>query len=518
MRYPIGIQTFQKLREGDFLYVDKTAIVHRLVQSNRYNLLCRPRRFGKSLTVSTLEAYFEGKRELFKGLAIEELEKDWTVYPVLRLDFNSANYSDKDALQEALNITISKWEKIYGKNSEEISPAARFCGVIERAYEQTGKQVVILIDEYDKPLLANLEEDVQQDDIRRELKAFYSVLKTQDRYIRFAFLTGVTKFSKVSIFSDLNNLSDITLDERFESLCGITQAELDDYFHDPIKELSKKLDVSIEEVSANLKARYDGYHFSARMTDIYNPFSLLNAFSKQQLGSYWFETGTPTFLVRLVKRGLIDAVGIDNVEMSASELGNVDVVNGNAASIFFQSGYITIKNYNREFNLYRLGVPNGEVAEGLYSCLLPTYTTVREGTGGVTIYRLTQSIYNDDIDEFLDILASFFADYNYELIPRHDLERHYQNVIFIVCKLLGLRVDAEYHTSAGRVDLIVQTTKSVFLFEFKLNTPPSKPRRALRQIEVKDYAAAFKSDPRHVYKIGVNFDSEIRGIKDWEIE
>lgn len=518
MRYPIGIQTFEKLREGDFLYVDKTAIIHSLATQAGYFFLSRPRRFGKSLTISTLEAYFEGKRELFKGLAMENLEKDWTVYPVLRLDFNSGNYRDKSALQSVFKYTLDKWENIYGKFPADMPVAQRFSAVIERAYEKTGKQVVILIDEYDKPLLANIEEDVQQDDVRSELKAFYSVLKTQDRYIRFAFLTGVTKFSKVSIFSDLNNLKDITLAPNYEALCGITQEELDSYFQASIKKLADNLGVSPQQAREKLKARYDGYHFSSRMTDIYNPFSLLNAFADCQLGSYWFETGTPTFLIKLLQKNNYVMSDMEGKTIDTSGLGNIDSIATDPTPLFFQAGYLTLKDYDREYGLYTLGVPNGEVTDGLYKQLLPVYSSVPTNGAPTQMMYLTRALLADDIDEFLDILASFFADYNYELIPRHDLERHYQNVIFIVCKLLGLRVGAEYHTSAGRIDLIVQTAKSVFLFEFKLNTPPSKRRRALRQIEAKDYAAAFKADPRHVFKIGVNFDSDIRGIKDWEIE
>ena len=515
MNYPIGMQSFCQIRKNGYLYVDKTALVHRLVGGGRYYFLSRPRRFGKSLLVSTLDAYFTGRKELFTGLAIERLERSWTVHPVLHIDLNGGDYTKPGELERMFNRMFTEWEKLYGSDKAETTLPLRFGGIIRRAAEQTGQGTVVLVDEYDKPLLQNIGHAARRDELRNEMKAVFSQLKTQDRYIRFAFLTGVTKFSKVSVFSDLNNLADITLNPFYETLCGISQDEVDCYFAESLHELAEANGYSFEQAKNKLAQKYDGYHFSRLLTDIYNPFSILNAFAAMSYGNYWFETGTPTFLIELLRKNDIAIDSLGQMEMSDRDLGNVDALQKNPIPVLFQSGYLTIKDYGRDEELYTLGFPNEEVTDGFFKMLLPYYANVDEVGMSSIVSNLRKAIQNADIDTFMLILQSFFAGYDYSLIPRHDLERHYQNVIYAVCKLIGLRVTAEYHTSNGRIDMLIETVDAVFIFEFKLNVSTG---RALRQIAQKDYAAQFATDSRKVYKIGVNFDSTIRGIKDWEVQ
>lgn len=514
MKYPIGIQSFEKLRENGMLYVDKTDLVYRLATERGYCFLSRPRRFGKSLLISTLEAYFQGKKELFKGLAMEKLEKDWVQYPVLHLDLNGGNYKEEQELERVLNKFFTQWERLYGSDSVEETLSLRFGGIIRRAYETTGKPVVILVDEYDKPLLQNLGNEELHEKFRNLMRGVFSQLKSQDRCIRFVLFTGVTKFSRVSVFSDLNNLKDLTLEPLYETLCGISQGEVDSYFAESLQEMADANDYTLEEAKRKLAEKYDGYHFSRRLTDMYNPFSLLNAFDSLSYQSFWFETGTPSFLIELLRRNDIALDELGDMEMSDAELGNIDTVLTNPTSVLFQSGYLTIKNYDKEEKLYTLDFPNQEVTDGFFKVLLPYYTSVNVVCVSSVIVKLRNAISQADIDAFMFILQSFFAGYDYSLIPRHDLERHYQNVIFAVCKLIGLRVKAEYHTSYGRIDMLIETKKAVFIFEFKLNVKNASI--ALRQIRQKDYAAQFATDGRKVYRIGVNFDSTIRGIKDWK--
>ena len=373
MKYPIGIQDFEYLRNWGFAYVDKTQYVYELADTGKYYFLGRPRRFGKSLLVTTMEAYFLGKKELFKGLAIEQLEKEWTVHPVLHLDLNTGKYDSLDALRAQLNRHLERWEALYGDKYKTRTPDERFYQVIKLACEQTKQPVVILIDEYDKPLLQNFDNPKLQDELRAELKAFYSVLKTQDRYIRFAFLTGVTKFGKVSVFSDLNNLKDISMDERYAEICGITEAEMHQYFEPALHELAQANDMTCEEVCAELKERYDGYHFEYNTAGVYNPFSLLNTLKEKAFKDYWVETGTPTFLVQLLQDCRYDLTRLQDNEVESSVLVSVDSIRSNPLPLIYQSGYLTIRGYDKEFRTYRLGFPNKEVESGFISFLLPYY-------------------------------------------------------------------------------------------------------------------------------------------------
>ena len=512
-KYPVGIQNFEKIRNGNFYYVDKTDLLYQLVQVEGYYFLSRPRRFGKSLLLSTIQAYFEGKKELFHGLAVEQLEQEWNTYPVLHLDLNAQKYDTPESLYSMLNDALCNWESQYETRPSETTHSLRFQGVIQRAAEKCGQKVVVLIDEYDKPMLQAIGNEPLQTEYRNTLKAFYGVLKSCDKYLRFAMLTGVTKFSKVSVFSDLNNLMDISLSSRFASICGITEQELHQYFKEDIRLLGESQGMSPEDAARELKQWYDGYHFSDKSEDIYNPFSLLNTFAQRQFGSYWFETGTPTFLVELLKHCRYDLNRLTQEMAMADSLNGMDSMEENPVPILYQSGYLTIKDFDREFRYYTLGFPNKEVEEGFTKFLLPHYAHLSSGNSAFELSRFVQEVRGGQTDAFMKRLQSFFADCPYELA--RDLERHYQNVLFIVFKLLGFYTQAEYHTSEGRIDLVVQTTDYIYVMEFKLE---GTAEEALRQINEKHYALPFASDSRKLFKIGVNFSNAIRGIEKWLIE
>ena len=510
--YPIGIQNFEKLRKSGYLYVDKTELIYRLVKRGSYYFLSRPRRFGKSLLISTLEAYFQGKRELFQGLAMEELEKEWVQHPIFHLDLNIEKYDSMESLGNILNDNLTRWENVYGRETSEVSFPLRFAGVIRRAHEQTGQRVVILVDEYDKPMLQAINNEELQQEFRNTLKPFYGVLKTMDGDIKFALLTGVTKFGKVSVFSDLNNLNDISMDNRYVALCGMTGEEIHRYFEADLRELASAQKMTYQETCDRLKESYDGYHFVENSEGIYNPFSVLNTFDKMKFGSYWFETGTPTYLVDLLKRNHY------NLEQMAREETNSDVLNSIYADespipVIYQSGYLTIKDYDSRFENYTLGFPNREVEEGFIKFLMPFYTRVNKVESPFEIQQFTQEIESGKPDAFLRRLQSFFADTPYELI--RELEIHYQNVLFIVFRLVGFYVKVEYHTSEGRVDLVLQTHRYIYVIEFKLE---GTAEEALRQIEEKHYARPFDEDSRQLFQIGINFDNKTRNIEKWIVE
>lgn len=509
MKYPIGIQNFEKLRQDGYLYIDKTGLVYSLVQTSNCYFLSRPRRFGKSLLISILEAYFLGKKELFKGLAIEKLEQEWTVYPVLHLDLNIEKYDSIDNLTDILNVNLKLWEQTYGSNDAETSVSLRFAGIIRRAYKQTGRRVVVLVDEYDKPLLQSIGNKALQEEFRNTLKPFYGVLKSLDGCIRFALLTGVTKFGKVSVFSDLNNLDDISMNNQYATLCGITEKEIHTNIEEGIRSLASAQNLSYEETCVKLKEMYDGYHFTSDSEGIYNPFSLFNALKNKSFGNYWFETGTPTYLVELLKRNRYNLKDMTETVSSADVLNSI-YGDDEPIPVIYQSGYLTIKGYNPRFKTYRLGFPNKEVEEGFMNFLIPYYTPIKKEKTAFSIENFVEEIERGDIDSFFRRLQSFFADTPYELV--RDRELHYQNVLFIVFKLIGLYVKAEYHTSQGRIDLALQTDKYIYVMEFKLE---GSAEEALRQIEEKQYALPFASDKRQVFQIVINFSSQTRNIEKW---
>ena len=511
--YPIGIQNFEKIRKDGYLYIDKTALIYQLAKTGSYYFLSRPRRFGKSLLLSTLEAYFQGKRELFEGLAMERLEKDWEVYPILHLDLNARHYKDTAALTSILNEFLEKWEALYGTEKQDRALEERFSYVIEQAYRQTGHRVVILIDEYDKPLLQNLHDEKTQTQLRNMLKPFYGVLKTMDRAIRFALLTGVTKFGKVSVFSDLNNLDDISMRNQYIDICGVSEQEIHDNLEAELHDFADIRGVTYDKLCSELRERYDGYHFTHNSIGIYNPFSLLNAFKYKEFGSYWFETGTSTYLVELLKKHHYDLERMAHEETDAQVLNSIDSESTNPIPVIHQSGYLTIKGYDEEFGIYRLGFPNREVEEGFIRFLLPYYASVNKVESPFEIQKFVREIRSGDYDSFFRRLQSFFADTTYEVIC--DQELHYENVLFIVFKLLGFYTQVEYHTNDERIDLVLKTDKFIYIIEFKLE---GTVEEALQQINEKHCALPFEMDERKLFKIGVNFSAKTRNIEKWVVE
>lgn len=510
---PIGIQDFESLIADNYLYVDKTAIMYKLVSTGRYYFLSRPRRFGKSMMISTLKAYFLGKKELFKGLAVEQLEQKWNVHPVLHLDLNTAKYDRLEALTDVLEECLVGWEAIYGRESSEKDLGRRFQGVIRRAYEKTGQRVVILVDEYDKPMLQAIGNVELQDEYRATLKGFYGALKSMDGSIKFAMLTGVTKFGKVSVFSDLNNLRDISLDNLYSGICGITEEELHANFDGYVANLAENQEMTKDEAYAELKRHYDGYHFSAKSEGMYNPFSVLNALTSLELGSYWFETGTPTYLVELLKKHNYNLEEMANKEVNADVLNSIDSTSKDPIPVIFQSGYLTIKGYEKEFGIYKLGFPNEEVRDGFIRYLMPFYTSVSNIDTGLNVQNFVLDLRAGNIDAFMKRLKSLFSNTPYELV--RDLENHYQNVMFIVSQLCGIYTRAEYHTSEGRIDMTMETSDYVYIWEFKFE---KSAQEALDQIEANHYADPFKSSGKKIVCVGVNFSHEIRGIDEYLVK
>jgi len=510
-KMPIGIQDFESLIKDGFVYVDKTKRIHQLVTQGKYYFLSRPRRFGKSLLISTFEALFLGKREVFKGLAIDtEPDIDWAVHPVLRLDLNAENYNVKESLDVQLDVFLSNAEKLYGSDGKEATFGSRFSGVIKRAYQKTGKRVVILVDEYDKPMLQAIGNPDLQNVYRSTLKGFYGALKSMDAYIRFAFLTGVTKFGKVSVFSDLNNLNDISMDAAYADICGITEGELLLNFKSEISALASADGMTEEECINTLRARYDGYHFEENASGVYNPFSVLTTFNKMKFGSYWFETGTPTYLVNLLQRHSYRLEELSTVKVKGDVLNLMDTESQNPIPMIFQSGYLTINGYDPRFRTYTLGFPNKEVEEGFVNFLMPFYLEPRtEKRTPFAIDNFVGDVESGDTVRFVKRLRSLFADTPYELI--RDLENHYQNVLWLLFKLMGFYTQAEYHTSDGRIDLVVRTPKFCYVMEFKLD---GTAQEALNQISDKNYTLPFSIDGRQVVRLGINFSKETKNIDE----
>ena len=510
--YPIGIQNFEKIRNDGYLYIDKTALMYQMVKTGSYYFLSRPRRFGKSLLISTLEAYFQGKKELFTGLAVERLEKDWIKYPILHLDLNIEKYDTPESLDNILEKSLTAWEKLYGAEPSERSFSLRFAGIIERACKQAGQRVVILVGEYDKPMLQAIGNEKLQKQFRDTLKPFYGALKTMDGYIKFAFLTGVTKFGKVSVFSDLNNLDDISMRKDYVEICGVSDQELHENLDIELHEFAETQGLSYDKLCTKLKEYYDGYHFTHNSIGIYNPFSLLNAFKYKEFGSYWFETGTPTYLVKLLKKHHYDLERMAHEETDAQVLNSIDSESTNPIPVIYQSGYLTIKGYDERFGIYRLGFPNREVEEGFIRFLLPFYANVNKVESPFEVQKFVREVETGDYDSFFHRLQSFFADTTYEVIREQEL--HYENVLFIVFKLVGFYTKVEYHTNNGRVDLILQTDKFIYIMEFKLN---GTAEEALQQINNKRYALPFEADGRKLFKIGINFSEKTRNIEKWVV-
>ena len=530
-KLPIGIQSFKDLREKRFLYVDKTEYLFQLVNNGKVYFLSRPRRFGKSLFLSTLAAYFLGQKELFKGLYLEKAEAEqavqenraaWQAYPVLYLDFNTGQYELSGALDETLSYFLDTEEPKYNLQKNSFSHAKRFTSLIQAAYQQTGKQVVILVDEYDKPLLQTMGvNEALNEHYRNMLKAFYSVIKTCDQYIRFAFLTGVTKFSKISIFSDLNNLRDISMEEDYAGICGITQEELEANFQSEIQALATRQDLTYQQALAELKQWYDGYLFHQAGKGMYNPYSVLSALVKREIKSYWFSTGTPTFLVNYLKEAHYYIPDLDGkVELNEEELETYRAVAEDALPILFQAGYLTIKEYISDVRLYRLGFPNDEVRYGFLRNVLPAYSAVPFTQGGAWVARFVQDIREGKVDSFMERMQSLIAGIPYDNFTEENLklrEQNYQAAVYLIFKLMGQFVQTEVHCSTGRADCVVITVDTVYIFEFKLSGNGSA-EDALNQIKENRYAEQYKADSKKIVLIGSSFDEQTRTIKDWKTE
>ena len=512
MKYPIGIQNFAKLRQSGFTYIDKTEFIYKMVSEGSYYFLSRPRRFGKSLLLSTIESYFSGRKELFKGLAMGKLESEWTVYPILHLDLNTEKYDTKESLTDILNNYLCQWEETYGSEKYEVSLGSRFMGVIRRAFEHTGQQVVILVDEYDKPLLQAIGNEALQTEYRNTLKAFYGALKSCDRYIRFAFLTGVTKFGKVSVFSDLNNLIDISFDRRYASICGITEEELHHYFDDSVAELASANNLTKEQCYHRLKLDYDGYHFDINTPGMYNPFSVLNTLSSCQFRDYWFETGTPSFLVHQLKKTNYPLEEMTSEDLTVDTLNSIDIMDENPLPLLYQSGYLTIKGYDEEFRSYQLGFPNREVELGFIKYLIPFYTPNKSEKTHLFVGNFVKDVRTGNVESFIQRMETFFAGSDYQVTGKAEL--YFQNTLYVLFKLMGFYVDVERHTTDGRMDILIQTKDYVYILELKIDKSADI---ALQQIEDKQYAAAFAGDNRQIFKIGINFSSETRRMTEWKV-
>ena len=530
-KIPIWVQSFEVMRNDKFLYVDKTHFLFKLVCSNRVYFLSRPRRFGKSLFLSTLKAYFLGQKELFKGLYLEkaeekraEIEKTdaWVEYPVLYMDFNIGIYDEPHSLKSHLNIILTQFEDIYGAREQEEEPAQRFAGIVQRAFQKTGKQVVILVDEYDKPLLQTMgANEALNEEFRNTLKAFYSVTKTCDEYIRFAFLTGVTKFSKVSIFSDLNNLQDISMLNNYAEKCGLTQGEVENTFKPEIERLAKNTNNSYEKMLEELKKRYDGYKFSVLGEQVYNPFSILNVLNAGELKNYWFATGTPTFLVNYLKDAHYNVPDLDGkVELNEAGIEMYSADAKNPLPILFQAGYLTIKEYIAEANMYRLGFPNDEVRYGFLENLLPSYSSLRSDETGASVWEFVKDVRAGNVDSFMERMQSIIAGVPYDNLPGDKLklrEQNYQTAVYLIFKLMGQFVQSEIHCAKGRADCVVHTKDTIYIFEFKLMSAGSADD-AIAQIKEKGYASQFKADGKKIILVGSSFDKAERTIGEWKVE
>lgn len=509
---PIGEQVFETLRREGYLYIDKTELIYSMTQKGTYYFLSRPRRFGKSLLLSTIEAYFLGKRELFNGLYIANQKKDWPIHPVFHIDFSLQSYETETDLQAMLNDYLSNLEKVYGASESESTIALRFKGLIRRAYEKTGKGVVILIDEYDKPLLEAIGDPERQERYRKELRGFYGILKGMNQYIRFALLTGITKFSKVSIFSDLNNLRDISMTKPFACLCGLTDEEVDRDLAPYIANYAEEKGMSYEAARELMRRMYDGYHFVADSPGLYNPFSLMNALLWKDCIGYWFESGTPTMLVEMLKR---QHYPLDSIERSINTTA-LDNKSGSADTIIpllYQSGYLTIDRMSPDGRTCWVKFPNDEVRDGFFNFLLPYYASVQGEDTNTAIDDFVSDIRSGNVEQFLQRLQSFFADFQYD--AQTTPESHFRNVLYILCKLMGLQVDAEYQTSDGRIDLLLRTDKFVYIIECKID---STARIALDQIKDKEYALPWALDGREKILIGINFSTITRRPDGWVVE
>ena len=512
-RLPVGIQTYSEIVDRNCLYIDKTEYICKMMEVSKYIFLSRPRRFGKSLLVSTLQAYFEGRKDLFKGLYIESVEKEWTEYPVLKFSMASGKHMEKEQLERYLLNILEENERRFGLSSDSKDPNVRLKNLIFNVYEKTGKKVVVLIDEYDAPLLDVAHEEETLPVLRNVMRNFYSPLKDSDPYLHFLFLTGITKFSQLSIFSELNNLKNISMMPEFAAICGISKTEVEDQMADYLDDFAAHNQLTRQEIMDALKRQYDGYHFTWPSPDIFNPFSLLNALQDRALKSYWFESGTTTFLIELLRKYGNDLTDIKEIEASTCDFDAPTESATNIVPLLYQSGYLTIKAYNSEFDYYTLGIPNREVRIGLTRSLIPAYITPNTLVVNNTARRMAQLLSKEDIDGALTLLQQFLLTVPYcnEAIS----EGHYQQVFYIILTLVsGYFADVEIHTPRGRIDVEMNTGRTIYLFELKLN---KSAEVAMQQVDLKDYASKFALCGLPVIKVGINFDAEKRTLGEWEV-
>ena len=517
--YPIGIQTFEKIRKGGFLYVDKTKYVYDVCHPGQFVFLSRPRRFGKSLLTSTFDAYFSGRKELFKGLAIEKLETEWKHYPVLHFSLASAKRGTVEDLDSLIQYQLGSAEEEYGiENRDSFNITIRFRRLVEDIYRKTGMQVVVLIDEYDAPLLTVLHDSERLEPIRTELQSFYSPLKDLDPYLRFVFITGISKFSQLSIFSQLNNLNNISMLPQYAGICGITEQELKDNFQEGIDELGKANDLTKDEVLAKLKLKYDGYRFSRIVEGVYNPFSLLSAMDNRDFNNYWFSTGTPTFLVKMMKRFHTDLTKLDGSEAGADDFDAPTENMHSVLPLFYQSGYLTIKGYDPILSNYTLGYPNEEVKVGLMHALLPFYVVKDPVEARAAAGKMYLALRKDDIGEALEAARAFFAGIPYQEGTLQDAptsEGHFTAMLYVMFSFLNVYVYTQVRTAKGRMDILMKTDTTIYVMELKLD---GTVEEALKQIDDKGYAIPYEADGRRIVKVGIRFSSEERTITEWKIE
>ena len=512
--YPIGIQTFSEIREKKYLYVDKTKYIADFRSKGmKYIFLSRPRRFGKSLFASTLAAYFEGQKELFNGLAIAEYETEWVKHPVLHFDMSGAKHYDADNLKNYLNLRLMPYEKIYGKGENEIQPNDRLTGLVQRAYEQTGQKVVVIIDEYDAPLLDVVHEAENLQPLRFIMQNFYSPLKMLDPYLEFVFITGITKFSQLSIFSELNNLNNISMLDQYSAICGISQTELTTVMKPDVAGLGRALGLSYEECLERLRKYYDGYHFSEQSEDVYNPFSLIRAMGNQKIESYWFSSGTPSYIINVLKKYNVNAMDIEETSCDVNDFDVSPEQMTSALPLLYQSGYLTIKDYNSMFETYRLGYPNREVRIGMLRSLSPNYLSPAPLDNNNLARNLGTLIYDGKVEEAMVHLKAFLSGISNRLSNKN--ERDFQTVFYLIFNLMGAYIRVEENSSIGRADAVVYMPDAVYVFELKYD---GSAEDALKQIDEKGYLVPYSAEGKRLFKIGVNYDSNQRTLGDWIIK
>ena len=513
-RYPVGIQTFSNLREGNYLYVDKTKyIVDFRSKGMKYIFLSRPRRFGKSLFASTLQAYFEGRKELFEGLAIADYEKEWACHPVLHFDMSGAKHFNEHELKDYLDYILQPYEKLYGEGKGENTPNTRLIGLVTRAYKQTGQKAVVIIDEYDAPLLDVVHEEDNLQQLRRIMQNFYSPLKMLDPYLEFTFITGITKFSQLSIFSELNNLDNISMLDQYSAICGISLTELTTVMRPDVEGLGRALGLGYGECLDQLRQYYDGYHFSEHSEDVFNPFSLIKALNAQKVGSYWFGSGTPTFLLKQLEKFHVDLTSLErqDVVLSSFDLSPEEMTD--ALPLLYQSGYLTIKNYDPLFQQYTLGIPNKEVRDGLLNSLVPRYVNPRRTDNDAFLLGFCKAVYRGDIEDALEHMRTYMATIPYDL--ENHTEKHFQTIFYLMFSFLNIYIRTEVKSAVGRADAVMHMPDTVYVFELKVDKSADE---ALQQIDDKGYMLPYHKEGKRLVKIGISFDSKKRTLAEWKIK